>query len=213
MSDLNLTQDRALVFRLVHRANLPLILAEGLVCRSQAAGCVYHAIGNAAVIADRANRSVPIAPFGTLADYVPFYFTPLSKMAYNIHTGLGVRAVASTDLLILVSSVPHLIAGGHLFVISDRHARLATAEFFSDPQSLARLPWVDWQRRDFRADPDRPDKGERYQAELLVYRQLPLTGLIGIAAVSTEIAEAITSNVQAIAPGLPVRVAPTMYFP
>jgi len=36
------------------------------------------------------------------------------------------------------------------------------------------------QRRDFRRDPDDPEKVERYQAEALVHRCLPLETLLGI---------------------------------
>ena len=36
-------------------------------------------IGDQELIDMRASRTVPIAPGGTLADYIPFYFTPLSR--------------------------------------------------------------------------------------------------------------------------------------
>ena len=48
---------------------------------------------------------MPIHPGGTLSDYVPFYFTPFSPMAYNIHTGLGVNRINWRDIVVLVASL------------------------------------------------------------------------------------------------------------
>jgi hypothetical protein len=50
----------------------------------------YINIGNIDLIDKRGYRKVPIEPGGTLADYVPFYFTPFSVMMKNIHSGRGV---------------------------------------------------------------------------------------------------------------------------
>ena len=46
---------------------------------------------------------------------------------------------------------------------------------------LDRIDWNLLNRRDFRHDPEDPGKFERYQAEALLYRQLPVDALSGIA--------------------------------
>jgi len=85
---LNLTPELGLLFRITHVANLPWLLVNGLHCAN---GPVqdpnFVAIGNPDLIDKRTKRPVPIAPKGTLADYVPFYFTPKSPMLFNIKTG------------------------------------------------------------------------------------------------------------------------------
>ena len=45
---------------------------------------------------------VQVGQGGTLSNYIPFYFTPLSIMAYNIRTGhRGSEHLPDADLLIL----------------------------------------------------------------------------------------------------------------
>ena len=73
------------------------------------------------------------------------------------------------------------------FVFTDRHAYLQTAQFSED---LANLDWIIWetlQARDFRRDEDNIDKFDKYQAEALVYRRLPVKALKGIACYSGSV--------------------------
>ncbi|WP_371329131.1 DarT ssDNA thymidine ADP-ribosyltransferase family protein [Collimonas sp. OK607] len=51
---------------------------------------------------------------------------------------------------------------------------------------MAQLREIDWpllQRRDFKRDADDPRKMERYQAEALLYRHLPIQGVLGTFAI------------------------------
>lgn len=102
----DLNPEKALIFRITHRENVPWILQHGLVCANghpQDPGFVQ--IGNVELIGKRSHRPVPVPPGGTLADYVPFYFTPFSPMLYNILTGRGVRQRPNEEIVILVSSL------------------------------------------------------------------------------------------------------------
>ena len=82
---LQLNPEEALIFRIVHRDNLPWILDHGLHARnSHMPDPNFRAIGNADLIDKRATRPVPVPPGGVLSDYVPFYFTPHSIMMFNI---------------------------------------------------------------------------------------------------------------------------------
>ena len=77
-----LNPDKALIFRITHRDNVPWILEHGLVCANgQPQDPSFVPIGNRDLIGKRTHRQVPLAPGGTLADYVPFYFTPFSPHA------------------------------------------------------------------------------------------------------------------------------------
>jgi hypothetical protein len=177
----NLNPERALIFRITHVSNVPWILANGLHCSNS--GQIdpnYVQIGNSDLIARRASRDVPISPWGTLSDYIPFYFTPYSPMLYNIKTGYNVAKRPMDEIAILVASLREVHSQGISFVFTDRHAYLQTAAFYND---LARLDQIDWARlqaRDFRRDPENPGNVERYQAEGLIYQHLPTTQILGI---------------------------------
>jgi hypothetical protein len=84
------------------------------------------------------------------------------------------------EIVIMVSALPALAAQNIPFVFTDRHAYLQTASFFCDLARLDRIPWSLLQTRDFKKDAYDPGKFERYQAEALVHRHLPVTGLSGI---------------------------------
>lgn len=179
----NLTPERALIFRIVHRNNVPWILENGMHCRnSNVLDPAYVSIGNRELIDKRNRHPVPCPPGGTLGDYVPFYFTPFSPMLLNIKTGWGgIEKRSNSEIVIFVSSLEKLREHGLTFVFTDRHAYLEAARFFSDASHLSELDWDLLQRRDFKRDPEDPGKFERYQAEALVYGALPCPCLLGIA--------------------------------
>lgn len=186
---LYLTPERALIFRVTHVANLPWILEYGLVCQNSALrDPSFRRIGSTDVIAKRERCAVPVPPGGTLADYVPFYFTPLSMMLLNVVTGFrDVEQVPADDLIILATSLPLVERAGARFVFTDRHALLSTARFSSKMTDLPRM--VDWkllQNRDFQHDPEDPGKKERYQAEALIHGSLPVGALSGLACSSPD---------------------------
>ncbi len=136
----NLNPEKALIFRIVHVANVPWILEhDGLYCRnSPEQDPNYVNIGNPELIGKRARRHVPIAPGGTLSDYVPFYFTPFSIMLFNIKTGYGgIARRESRDIVIFVSSVHRLRELGLPFVFTNQHAYAVNTDFFSDPNDFA----------------------------------------------------------------------------
>jgi hypothetical protein len=178
----NLNPEKALIFRVTHVSNVPWILAHGLHCsNSPLTDPNYVQIGNADLISRRTTRQVPVPPGGTLSDYVPFYFTPYSPMLYNIKTGYsGVTRRAMDEIAILVSSLHKIENEGIQFVFTDRHAYLQTAEFYNNVEDLGHIDWAGLQKRDFRRNPDDPGKVERYQAEALIHRSVPMGAVLGI---------------------------------
>ncbi len=88
-------------------------------------------------------------------------------------------------------------------MFSDRHAKLETATFFDDDSKLADA--VDFnllQRRDFKRDPERPDKVERYQAEALAYQHVPVAAILGVGCYTST----IKSQLEATCSDLGVKV-------
>jgi hypothetical protein len=185
---LELNPERALIFRITHRDNLPWILDNGLHCRtSQESDPGFINIGNPDLIEKRHRWPVPTAPGGTLSDYVPFYFTPLSMMAFNIYTGYnGIRQRPGDEIVILVSSMRKLERGHAAFLFTDRHASLVGAKFFSGLDYLDRIDWGILQNRDFKRDNDDIGKTDRYQAEALVHKHMSTDSLLGIACYSRD---------------------------
>lgn len=178
----DLTPEKALIFRITHRDNVPWILDHGLHCRtSKIIDPGFVTIGIEEIVRKRTKRTAPDPPGGTLADYVPFYFTPLSPMLLMIKTGYhGAIQRSMDEIVILVSSLHRLIENQLRFFFTDRHAIYETSNFFSDLADLRHVPWDLLQECDFRGDPEDPGKIERYQAEALVHQYVPISALKGI---------------------------------
>ena len=80
---------------------------------------------------------------------------------------------------------------------------------------MARLDQIDWpllQQRDFRRDDDDPEKVERYQAEALVHRHLPVAALLGAICYSDEVKQSIGRELANAGITLDVRAIPGWYF-
>ena len=208
-----LSPEKALIFRITHIVNVPWILANGLHSRNSAVQDPnYVEIGNPDLIDKRTHRIVPVPPGGTLSDYVPFYFTPYSPMLYNIKTGWsGIVRRPMSDIVILVSSLPALAERGVPFLFTDRHASLLNATFSSELGTLHQLDWKIWQARDFRREPNDPDKLARYQAEALAYQHVPVEALQGVVCHGGEQETALVEMVHNSHTGLTVVSKPGWY--
>ncbi len=210
----NLNPEKALIWRIVHRDNLPWILDNGLHCSNGALLAQdWVNIGNEELIDRRSHRMVPITPGGSLSDYVPFYFTPFSPMMYNIYTGRGgVKKRANQEIVILVSTVHKVFEDGHSCVFTDRHAYVAMAQFFNDLNSLGEIDWPILKARNFQRSADDPDKIERYQAEALIYKHLPISGLVGIVCYTDELKLKLEADVSQRGLNLAVHKLTGWYF-
>lgn len=211
----NLNPDKALIFRIVHVDNVEWILdAGGIDCRNSShPNPDYVEIGNPDLIAKRLNTPVLIGNLGMLSDYVPFYFTPFSMMMYNIHTGYGgVKKRKNEEIVILVSSIFQLEKLGVTYAYTDKHAYMADAQFFDSPDHLNQIDWKILQERDFQRSDEDPGKCDRYQAEALVYRRVPLEALIGIGCHSEPIQKKLELWMQNRNLEIQVKVVPTWYF-
>lgn len=157
---MNLNPEKALIFRIVHVANVPWILQHGMHCRSAAnQDQNYVNIGSASLVDKRSRRVVPIPPGGTLSDYVPFYFTPFSIMTFNIKTGYGgITKRDNTDIIIFVSSIHRLRKLRLSFVFTNQHAYSIDTMFYSEIEDLQNIDWTLLQNRDFKTNDADPGK-------------------------------------------------------
>jgi hypothetical protein len=172
----------------------------------------------------RAVKAIPIAPGGTLHDYVPFYFAPRSPMLFTINNGNVPNCNhRQDDIVHLVSQAQTICDGRHRFVFSDIHAAMNYARFFDD---LAQLDEIQWEI--FFEDPrlegyckywhnqQRPlhhvSRKESRQAEFLIHQQLPIAAISEIG-VRTQQGEArIRAALAGTGWNPAVRVVPGWYF-
>lgn len=214
MTYTNLNPEKALIWRIVHRHNLSWVLENGLQAPNNAKlNTNWITIGNQSLIERRGTRQVPLNPHGVLNDYVPFYFTPFSPMMYNIHTGRGgVNYVANEDLVILVSSLYRIAELGLPFVFTDRHAYLPLASYYNSINDLQQLDWPLLQQRNFKRNPDDPAAIERYQAEALVYQQVPIDALVGGICYSNQVQNELQNQADNLRVSLQFYCRPNWYF-
>lgn len=112
-------------------------------------------------------------------------------MMFNIHTGYNVRQVPNEKIVILVSSLYKITEHKIPFVFTDQHAYPLMAKYYKDLEDLDKVDWDLLNRRDFKHDPDDPGKKERYQAEALIWKCLPIKALLAICSYTTAVDEEI----------------------
>ena len=133
-------------------------------------------------------------------------------MMFNILTGRNVQQLPKSEIVILVASLRGLAENGVSAVFSDRHAYLRAAQFFTSLDDLAEIDWDILQRRDFKRNPDDPEKIERYQAEALVHRHLPVERLAGIVCLSENEKRTLEQQREEAGLDLKIEARPTWYF-
>ncbi|MGH8746642.1 MAG: type II toxin-antitoxin system toxin DNA ADP-ribosyl transferase DarT [Burkholderiales bacterium] len=201
------------VYRITHADNVPWLLANGLHCASAGVRDPgFVEIGLPDLIQRRATRTVPLPPGGTLNDYVPFYFGTHSVMLYNLHTGYGVKQVPQREIVYLVSSVQLLGSRNVPFLFTNRHAYVALAHYSSNTADLDTLDWDLINGRDFKRDPNRPEKIERREAELLAHRSVPFEALEGIACYDGTVRLRIEAVARELGVNVTVRENREWYF-
>jgi len=219
--------DPTRIFHITAIDNLTSIATSGaLLAKLQATakGLVAANIAYEHIQGRRAVRNVPIAPGGTLHDYVPFYFAPRSPMLYTINRGnVPGCNYRQDDIAHLVSTAQIVCNGGHRIVFSDIHAALDYARFFDDLANLTEIEWtiffetplregycLYWQNRHTPAHHMR--RLEIRQAEFLVHRQLPIAAISEIGVRTAEAADRVKQALAGSGWNPTVRVVPGWYF-
>lgn len=209
-----ISAEKANIFRITHVDNVPWILTNGIHCRNSGVhDPSFHEIGNPDLIDKRARRGVPIAPGGTLSDYVPFYFTHYSPMLLNIKTGhKGMRKTPMEEIVIFVSSLHRMQELGHRLLFTNQHAYPVNARYFDDLKNLNKIDWQIIMARNFSRDPDDPGKIERYMAEALIYQHVPLSALKGMVCYSSAVEAKVLAMQAQAEVELKIAIKPNWYF-
>ncbi|MBN2404901.1 MAG: DUF4433 domain-containing protein, partial [Coriobacteriia bacterium] len=160
-------------------------------------GLFYKPIHNTEVQRTRHSRLIPCGPGGTIHDYVPFYFGPLSPMLYQLHTGwVGGYDEGQEPLIYIVSSAQAVRRTGVDFVFSDGHGIAAYTKWYDDLDELAEIDWDTVYAKWWRSTVDDMDRQRRKQAEFLVHRLFPWQ-LVREIAVLNAVMEARVAKIMA----------------
>ncbi|ACF00622.1 conserved hypothetical protein [Rhodopseudomonas palustris TIE-1] len=215
------------IFHITAIANLDSIAKQGaLLSKNEAAarGLVAANIAYDHIQGRRAVRTVPIAPGGTLHDYVPFYFAPRSPMLFTINQGNVPDCIYRQDDIVHLATTAQTVADtGQQIVFSDIHAALDYARFFSDLGSLTEIDWriffepprlegycKFWQNRQIPIHHLR--RLEIRQAEFLVHGELPIAAISEIGVKTAQAAAQVEQAVAGSGWTPTVRVVPGWYF-
>jgi hypothetical protein len=131
---------------------------------------------------------------------------------FNIKTGYGVKQVPNEEIVIFVSSLAHVAKHGVRFVFTNQHAYPRMAEYFTDPAQLDAIDWPLLQGRNFQNDPEDPGKKERYQAEALLWKYVPLAALRGVCCFTGSVEQQIRAETEKRSLSFQVAAQPGWYF-
>jgi hypothetical protein len=215
------------LFHFTHIDNLPSLLQAGALLSDTtvtAHGLLSNEAGDPEIKQRRRERPVTCPPGGVVGDYVPFYFAARSPMMYKLWRG-GVPTFTGDqrDLVYLVSHVDRIVDSGLQFVISDRNAAKALADFTDDVTVLGdltsaapRSEFIDWPLMKATMWSNTAADGERMErrmAELLVLDAVPFE-LLEVAAVQSDRHKARVEQLFAsVGFGLQVVTRPDWYYP
>jgi len=155
---------------------------------------------------------VPVAPYGTLHDYVPFYFAPRSPMLYTINKGnVPGYTGGQKSLVYLVSSIER-VNGKRPWVFTDGHGTMAFTSFYNDLNFLGEIDWNIMNLTYWNDTSDDPDRTRRRQAEFLVFNDFSLNLVQEIGVYDCEIRRIVETMFQATIFKIPINVHQTWYY-
>lgn len=193
-----INSQRRFCYRITHIENLPLILQHGIITRLHPNVNVgYTEIGNPEIIDVRSQTQVRIPRYGTIGDYVPFYFTPRSMMLYNIITGFRHPVVPrrNQNEILVIRCVINDLSQLSRWFFTDGHASDMATNHFNDLNMLNNIDWNCIQNSNFSKSDGDYDRPRRYQAEFLVYREVPVRAIESLHVASEDAANYAMNHV------------------
>ncbi len=185
------------IYHITHLDNLAAIVQRDCLLSDNgraAEGIACLGIAHVHIKQRRARKVVPLAPGGTLADFVPFYFAARSPMLYAINGGWveGYQG-GQAPILHLVSSAEVVAAAALPFCFTDGHAEMDISDFYGDLANLNRIDWEIMKATFWRDTNEDNDRKRRRQAEFLVHHALPWQLITEIGVISAKVAVSVTA--------------------
>lgn len=192
---------------MTHIDNLRIILRDGMYAPNVRKHPEYVNIGDESLIEQRNIFTIPIAPGGVLADYVPFYFGGHSPMLLNIKTGYrGIKQRDQREIVYVCTHIDTIVKSCPEFCFTDGHAKDRITAYFNN---LADLDKVDWRAVNltyWTSTEEEPDNMRRKQAEFLVKTHVPPSCFSGIIVFDDSAAEAVYTIMKETGTSLPVYI-------
>lgn len=205
------------ILHFTHTRNLEGIFSDGYLKSDNLVDRTHELRVEAADLDVKARRrmtSVPLAPFGCVADYVPFYFGPRSPMLYVLHKGSVPNYQEGQDPLVyLVSTVEAVVDARKPCLFSDGNCAHAVTQFFGDIGLLdSAVDWEVMRAKMWANTAEDPDRMRRRMAEFLVYERLETQHLTEIAVRAPDIRRRVEAQLTKLEATLPVVVRPGWYY-
>ena len=202
-------------YRILHKNNLIHLLKHGLVNKHHKnSDPDFTPIGNLEIIDVRSTTPVRIASYGNIGDYVPFYYTTRSMMLFNIVTGYYAPKVPrrSKNEIIAVRCLITELAKQPKWFFTDGQANDDNTEHYNDLNYLEKIDWNCIQSGDFTKSAADYDKQRRYQAEFLVYHEVPLECIEGICVYDAETEKWVKNELNKSGLEIPVYIHKHYFF-
>lgn len=204
------------VYHITHVGNLARIAAAGALWsdrRVRDAGLPVQGIAYGHIKRRREAIMVTLAPHGTLADYVPFYFCPRSPMLYALHRNqVPDYSGGQSGVVHLVVDAEAVIAAGYACVHTDGNAASEPRSFHDSRGGFAALSWDVIRSNAWFDTADDNDRKRRKQAEFLVHGELPWRFITGIGVLDATTLTAVQNVLEGTGVCPPVAIRRDWYY-
>ncbi len=200
-----------ILYRIVHIDNVDFLLTNGIFTKNHRnRDPNYINIGDNTLIEQRDDYPVGITPpGGTLGEYIPFYFGPLSPMLLNIKTGhRGIRQRPQSDIVYICCKLDDVIANCTEWCFTNGHAKTLITEFYNKIKFLDKIDWDLVGARYWLNNEDDYGRMRKKQAEFLVKEKVPVVCINSIVVFDDKKRIFIESIIKRLGLNIPVNVNP-----
>lgn len=157
-------------YHFTHIDNIESIVCNSLLSTNEkmAKGIKHVNLANERIQARRCQMDVTCSPYGTIHDYVPFYFTARNPMLLSV---LNRKNIDQPLVVYIAISINKLTDDNVIY--TDKSANtIKPPNYFSNPNDLVKLNWklidsLKWSEKD-------ADDLHSRMAEVLVYKHVPI---------------------------------------
>lgn len=201
-------------YRILHYANLPFILENGIHCpASDIKDPYYINIGKKDIINKRETKLIEVHPYGRIHDYVSFYFGPKSPMLYSIYKENSDTKCSQSDIIYIVTSVSIIIEKKLNFVFTTGQAIMQLSTQHNNLEALDKIDWeIIAAKFWFDRPPEYVDRVRKRMAELLIYEYLPINCILGIGVMNEKVLQVVEEMVLDQHLHIPVKKVPHWYY-
>ncbi|WP_313758848.1 DarT ssDNA thymidine ADP-ribosyltransferase family protein [Tissierella sp.] len=157
-------------YHFTHIENIESIVKNGLLStnKKHLNGIEHINLANESIQMRRSQMDVPCEPFGTIHDYVPFYFSSINPMLLGV---LNRKNIDQPFVVFIAISINKLLESDAIFTDASANT-VILPNFYQNPKDLNKLNWklIDsnkWQR-------GTDDELHSRMAEVLIYKKVPI---------------------------------------